>query len=65
MEALGLEAKFGEIGLWTNLSGETLISLEMEYVECFEKEFCELNDRIGNWVENESKSEVLRGENEI
>ena len=35
----------------------------MKYEGCFEKDFCELNGKIGNWVENESKSEVLRGEN--
>ena len=47
---------------WVDLSCETLNSLEMKYEGCFEKELCELNGRIGNWVENESKSEVLRGE---
>ena len=47
------------------MKGETLDSSEMKYEGCFEKGFCELNGRIGNWVENESKSEVLRGENEI
>ena len=44
------------------MSGETFNSLEMRDVEHFEKEFCEINDRIGNWVENERKIEVLRGE---
>ena len=55
----------GKIGLWTNLSGESFNSLEMRYIEHFEKEFWELNDRIGNWVENGRKREVLRGENLI
>ena len=34
----------------------------MKYKGYFEKEFCKMNDRIGNGVENERKSEVLRGE---
>ena len=35
---------------------------DYDVLECSKKEFGELNGRIGNWVENESKSEVLSGE---
>ena len=44
------------------MSGESFNSLEMRYVEHFEKEFCKKNERIENGVENGRKREVLRGE---
>ena len=56
------KAKIGENGPRAILKAKTLISLEMKYEGYYEKEFCKMNDRIGNWVENERKSEVLRGE---
>ena len=56
------KAKIGENGPRAILKAKTLISLGMKYEGYFKNEFCKMNDRIGNGVENGRKSEVLRGE---
>ena len=65
MAILSQKAKISENGPRAILKAETLLSSEMDFERCFEKELCESDGKFKNQSEKERYFEVLHSENLI